>query len=218
MISRVSERISEIAVKVNHTDPQAKLVMHSCLHSLLVAHNVQGPIVILCIGTDRSTGDALGPLVGSFLTPQLCNEACHIYGTLEFPVHAVNLTETITTISSKHKNAFVIAVDACLGQVSSVGSLTIAPGPLKPGAGVQKELPLIGDIHVTGVVNVGGFMEYIVLQNTRLSIVMSMAELISDSIIDAIHNYLLVNVDARHLVPLNTDERWTASNIQFTSG
>jgi len=26
-------------------------------------------VVFFCIGSDRSTGDSLGPLVGSFLTP-----------------------------------------------------------------------------------------------------------------------------------------------------
>jgi hypothetical protein len=33
-----------------------------------------------------------------------------------------------------------------------------------------------------GIVNVGGFMEYMILQNTRLSLVMKMAEIISAGI------------------------------------
>ena len=51
---------------------------------------------------------------------------------------------------------------------------------MKPGAGVNKDLPPVGDIHLTGIVNVGGFMEYFVLQNTRLSIVFHMADVIAE--------------------------------------
>ena len=58
-------------------------------------------------------------------------------------------------------------------------------GPVKPGAGVNKELPAVGDIHITGIVNVSGFMEYFVLQNTRLHLVMKMAKTIANGIHDA---------------------------------
>ncbi|MNN53765.1 hypothetical protein D3C81_1685430 [compost metagenome] len=37
-------------------------------------------------------------------------------------------------------------------------------------------------MHITGIVNVGGFMEYLVLQNTRLSLVMNMADVIARGI------------------------------------
>jgi putative sporulation protein YyaC len=136
--------------------------------------------ILLCIGTDRSTGDALGPLVGSQLT-QKTNSAFHIYGTLEEPVHALNLPKTLTTIHVTHHHPFIIAIDACLGQYDHVGQITLGYGPLKPGAAVQKKLPEVGDMHLTGIVNVGGFMEYFVLQNTRLSIVMQMAQKIADA-------------------------------------
>jgi len=58
------------------------------------------PVVLLCIGTDRSTGDSLGPLVGSKLKSFKQN-FYHIYGTLDKPVHASNLSETITEIRKK---------------------------------------------------------------------------------------------------------------------
>ena len=47
---------------------------------------------------------------------------------------------------------------------------------------MQKELPEVGDIHINGIVNVSGFMEYFVLQNTRLHLVMSMANTLSESL------------------------------------
>ena len=141
-------------------------------------------IVILCIGTDRSTGDALGPLVGSRLKGDPFFPF-HIYGTLDDPVHALNLAQTLSVIHLNHPNPFIIAVDACLGQHDHVGRITLAYGPLKPGAAVQKDLPEVGHMHLTGIVNVGGFMEFFVLQNTRLSLVMKMADKIADAFLMA---------------------------------
>lgn len=151
------------------------------LYSTLLTKTDLYDFVIICIGTDRSTGDALGPIVGSKLK-KLFPKHATIYGTLDNPVHAVNLTETLEQINSAHTNPYILAIDASLGKLNSVGALTLATGPLRPGAGVQKKLPEVGDIHLTGIVNVGGFMEYFVLQNTRLSIVMHMADKIASAI------------------------------------
>lgn len=136
------------------------------------------PVLILCIGTDRSTGDSLGPLIGTQLIRHNL-PSLHVLGTLDHPVHATNLSENILYIEQSFVNPLIIAIDACLGRLDSIGFITLAQGPLKPGAGVHKELPAVGEAHLTGIVNVGGFMEYMVLQNTRLSIVWQMAETIS---------------------------------------
>ncbi|WP_168123270.1 spore protease YyaC [Paenibacillus sp. HB172176] len=154
------------------------------------------PIVIICIGTDRSTGDALGPLIGTSLS-KFRSPHFHLYGTLEEPVHAMNLDETLSAIQASFTNPFVIGIDACLGQVSSVGCIQIGEGPVRPGAGVNKDLPPVGDIHITGIVNVGGFMEYFVLQNTRLHLVMRMSDIISLGLFTAIAGYKGVSASTR---------------------
>lgn len=170
-------------LKVSHTDPNATHLISNRLAELLP--HQEEPIVIVCVGTDRSTGDALGPLVGTALQKH-GSPYYELLGTLEEPVHAMNLAETIQSLNSRYTRPFVIGIDACLGQVSSIGSIQISPGPLHPGAGVNKTLPPIGDMHITGIVNVGGFMEYFVLQNTRLSLVMQMADLIASSLHEAV--------------------------------
>src|SRR5690554_2831459 len=48
--------------------------------------------LVLCIGSDRSTGDALGPLVGAYLK-QLPIPRTSVWGTLAQPVHALNLEQ-----------------------------------------------------------------------------------------------------------------------------
>lgn len=140
-------------------------------------------VTVVCIGTDRSTGDSLGPLVGSRLS-RLNIPGVRVFGTLDEPVHAANLHQFLTRLREEASapGHVVVAVDACLGRTESVGCVSVRPGPLRPGTGVNKDLPPVGDFHIMGVVNVGGFMEYFVLQNTRLSLVMRMAETIAEGL------------------------------------
>jgi len=134
-------------------------------------------VILLCIGTDRSTGDSLGPLTGTKLKEKSI-PGLTIIGTLDEPVHAENLDQTVKKIHNSFFNPFIIALDACLGRLDSVGYITLAEGPLKPGTAVKKELPEVGEIHLTGIVNINGFMQYMVLQNTRLNLVWLMSEVI----------------------------------------
>ncbi|WP_100374322.1 spore protease YyaC [Bacillus sp. FJAT-45037] len=138
-------------------------------------------LVIVCIGTDRSTGDSLGPLTGTKLQERNLHRF-HVYGTLENPVHAVNLEDRLKEIHKEHYRPYILAIDACLGRVNSIGKISLATGPIQPGAAVNKQLPAVGDIHMTGIVNIGGMMEYFVLQNTRLYTVMKMATTMADAI------------------------------------
>jgi putative sporulation protein YyaC len=167
-------------LKILHTEFNIITMLSDRLLSYFGQIPPQQPIIIICVGTDRSTGDSLGPLVGTHLKKNGL-DGIHLYGTLEQPVHAVNLKDTLALIEQHFHDPFIIAVDACLGQLASVGCIQIGSGPVKPGAGVNKDLPPVGHIHITGIVNVGGFMEYFVLQNTRLSLVMNMAEIIAQS-------------------------------------
>lgn len=76
------------------------------------------PVAVVCIGTDRSTGDSLGPLVGMKLAEKQPTRF-HVYGTLADPVHAVNLNEKLDIIHHNHRNPFIIAIDACLGRTKA---------------------------------------------------------------------------------------------------
>mgnify|MGYP002737829052 FL=1 len=143
------------------------------------AHNK--PIVFLCIGTDRATGDCLGPIIGYKLT-KTYRKKLLLYGTLSHPVHAQNLSETIESIYNENPNAFIIAIDASLGSSPHIGFITLGEGPLLPGAGVSKDLPSVGDIFITGIVNFSGVLDSMLLQTTRLNIVMVLADFICTGI------------------------------------
>ncbi|HHY98549.1 MAG TPA: spore protease YyaC [Firmicutes bacterium] len=171
-------------IRVHVDDANAASTLQSTLRGHLTWAIGQGKhreVLAICIGTDRSTGDSLGPLVGSHLIESGIPDR-YVIGTLDEPVHAANLSETLKQISGIHPKPFMIAIDACLGRLESVGVIVMDRGPVKPGTGVNKTLPPVGDLHITGIVNIAGYMEYLVLQNTRLSLVFRMARVIAGSI------------------------------------
>ena len=139
-------------------------------------------IVFLCIGSDRVTGDCLGPYIGYRLS-QYHIPGVFIYGTLQNPVHAVNLSSILSRINHLHPQALIIAIDSSLGEKKHLGYVTIGNGSLYPGAAVQKDLPPVGDIFITGVVNISGILEYLTLQTTRLATVISLADTITQGIL-----------------------------------
>lgn len=170
------DKINEI--KIHFGDKYAVKFLSENL-SKRFKHNT----IIVCIGTDRCIGDALGPLVGTLLTK--ANFKYPVYGTLKNPIHAVNLKEEIKRINSIHKNPNVIAVDACLGDEKFIGSIQIRHSPILPGKGVGKNLPSVGDISIVGIVDKFTIDDFFPIHSIRLSLVSEMAEVISESLIKA---------------------------------
>ncbi|WP_152912154.1 spore protease YyaC [Caloranaerobacter sp. TR13] len=142
-------------------------------------------LVIVCIGTDKCIGDCLGPLVGTLL--EKSNFPYPIYGTLYNPVHAVNLKDKINYISKKHPYSFIIAIDACLSNDESIGTIQLRKGPIYPGKGVGKELPPVGDISIIGIVDILDENTKANLHSIRLGFIMKLSEVIVDSLWRAIN-------------------------------
>ena len=142
------------------------------------------PPVFVCIGSDRVTGDSLGPLIGTSLshTPTF---PFPVYGTLHRPIHALNLESSIQASKKRHPGSPLVAIDASLGTRRHQNYITISAGSLCPGAGVDKELMEVGDISITGIINLSGQYAQMSLQNTRLSTVIAMANCISRGILIA---------------------------------
>lgn len=131
-------------------------------------------VCFLCIGSDRSTGDSFGPLVGSLLK---ANGWPKVIGTLEQPCDANAVEEACREAAAirEQGQGIVIAIDACLGKPLSVGKYLVAEGPLQPGAATGMKLPSVGDYSIAGVVNLNGPKAYAMLQSTSLASVLAMA-------------------------------------------
>lgn len=161
----------------NSTDKSSAYELGKMLSELMKEHVLSNrAIIFLCIGSDRATGDCLGPIIGYKLSKYKNLHNYYVYGTLEEPVHAKNLRDTIEMINMTHDDAFIIAIDASLGKSNHIGYITLGVGPLKPGAGVDKDLPEVGDLFITGIVNFSGFLDHMLLQTTRLNVVMLLAD------------------------------------------
>ena len=138
-------------------------------------------ILFLCIGSDRATGDSLGPLIG-YKLERLAGFERLVVGTLERPVHAVNLADTMREIRCLYPEHLVVAIDASIGQQEQVGWISVGRGALCPGLGVSKQLEQVGDIFITGVVGGSSCREVRCLQSVRLASVMHLADCICDGI------------------------------------
>ena len=138
-------------------------------------------LLFLCIGSDRSTGDSLGPLIGYKLKERQV-PGIAVVGTLDDPVHAINLEDHLAAIRQVYKDYVVVAVDASVGSMENVGFITLGKGSLKPGLGVSKDLHAVGDMFITGIVSGLGTCDPLMLQSTRLSMVMRLADCISEGI------------------------------------
>ncbi len=134
-------------------------------------------IVVLCIGSDRVTGDCVGPLVGHLLA----GSGMTVYGSLASPVTALNVCESYKLLRKRHPRAFVIAVDSALGTDSEVGSVVIMPRGLRPAAAVGKALPAVGDLGIAGVVS-SGRLGADSLSKVRLALPFALAARIADGI------------------------------------
>lgn len=176
MVSSLNKQ-TNLSVQYNHRFVTLKLTNY--LRTIVPIN--YSSYVVACIGTDRSTGDSLGPLTGSLLSKHRLHQL-HVYGTLHEPLHALNLTDYVNEINKKHHNPYIIAVDAALGKLSSIGTIYCGDGPLKPGSALEKDLPAIGHAHLSATVNINSELNYLILQNTRLSIVYDMADVLAQSL------------------------------------
>ena len=137
--------------------------------------------VFVCIGSDRITGDCLGPIVGEQLVKRY-NVPFYVYGTLDYPVNGKNLSAAIEFLKNIHGTSKVVAIDASLGSYEDIGMIKFGKGSIQAGGAIRKDHHEVGDYYITGVVNSGSFADNTRLFSTRLSIVNRMAEIIAAAI------------------------------------
>lgn len=118
------------------------------INSILSKFKASGKeeIIIVNIGTDRCVGDSFAPFLGSLL--ELQGSKFQFYGTLEDPIHAVNMREKVKSIIKKHTNAFVIAIDSGVSEEKYLQGIYVLNASLEPGSALSKELETIGDISI----------------------------------------------------------------------
>ena len=81
-----------------------------------------------------------------------------------------------------HPNSFVVAIDAAVGEESDIGLIKVYNKGLKPGLGAGKNLGILGDASVIGIVSTRSNKNYNLFNLTRLNLVYRLAEKIADGI------------------------------------
>lgn len=141
-------------------------------------------IVFICIGTDQSTGDSFGPFVGKYLTES--EFSYPVYGTIEHPVDALNLKQVLEIVKIQHDNPIIVAIDASVANERHIGKIFFKQGALRPGKYAMKILPMVGDYHLSAVVNVrDSIIRLKKLHETRLYFILQLSLKVASLILEA---------------------------------
>lgn len=137
--------------------------------------------VYLCIGSDKIVFDCLGPLVGSLL---MKNKDFHgfVYGTMNCPVTALQVDAAIKFIRRFHFGATVTVVDSAVGKKEDIGKIKYYERGLRPALGMDKQMSIVGDKSVMGIVATKETVKDIYSSAVKLKDVYAMAEEIAGSI------------------------------------
>jgi putative sporulation protein YyaC len=138
--------------------------------------------IFICIGSDLVLGDSLGPLVGTFLKNKKVKS--YVYGTLNFPITAKEVEYASTYLKQMHGNSISIAIDAAVGNEEDVGLIRVINKGLKPGLGVDKNLGVVGEVSIVGIVSGKSIKNFNLFNLTRLNLVYKMASIIANGIED----------------------------------
>lgn len=140
------------------------------------------PPVILCIGSDLSVGDSLGPVTGTKLKEKLSGCNLYVYGTLSKPITAHEVKYMNEFLSLTHPQSPVIAIDAAVGLAGDIGLIRVTKKAIKPGSGANKKLARVGDVSIMGIIAEKSMFNYSLFSATRLNIVYKMSEIIAEGV------------------------------------
>ncbi|HIU51718.1 MAG TPA: spore protease YyaC [Candidatus Merdicola faecigallinarum] len=156
-------------------------------------HEDYSDLVFLCIGTDKMTGDSFGPLVGHQLKRLLKNfetiKHIIVLGDLEENVCATNIYEKVEKIKKNCEKPYIIAIDSALSRKEDIGKIFVSKKGICVRKGIQKKHEQIGNASIKGVVAKDykiPQINYEILQNTPLRIIIKLSEEIANGIFEVI--------------------------------
>ncbi|MBO5328541.1 MAG: spore protease YyaC [Clostridia bacterium] len=152
--------------------------------------------VILCIGSDLTVGDSLGPIVGTKIKEKLNNLNCFVYGTLSKPITAREVKYMNDFIKKTHPQSQIIAIDAAVGSAGDIGLIKIGDKSIRPGSGANKKLGKIGDVSIMGIIAEKSVFNFAMLSATRLNVVYKMADVIAEGVC----NYLIDLINTKNVL------------------
>jgi putative sporulation protein YyaC len=135
--------------------------------------------VVMCIGSDRVSGDLLGPAVGKKLVEEY-NLRAYVYGVTGRNINGANIDFYDGFIREAHKGSKVVAVDACLGSRREIGKIKVGSRGVGAGHAVRKSGKRYGDVGVVGIVAENAEDNVMQLISVEVSLVEELSERIAE--------------------------------------
>ena len=98
-------------------------------------------LMFVGVGTTKAYLDSCGPKICS----ELKRNNLTVFGTVEDQFHGTNIERKINVLNDIYKNKFKIAIDSCVSEAKEINSIILDNEGLKPGAGMNKIFPRVGD-------------------------------------------------------------------------
>lgn len=109
-------------------------------------------IVFLCVGTNKITGDMIGPIVGQKLKDNLKQENVKIYGDMINTLNLKNASKIIKKVKAKYLNPFYITIDTALGKENMINKIIIGKGKIEIGKAIRDGIEFFSHINIKVVV------------------------------------------------------------------
>ena len=157
-------------------------------------------LIILCIGTNKVIGDSIGPIVGTNLKNDLKinmkfkdefyikNKKIKIIGDMCNNISYNNIKENIEKIDTIGEKNFIIVIDSALSSENNIGKIFIHNRGLKYAESLKRSNEIIGDMSIKAVVGKNTqnrFKNFKILKNISSQRVITMSNIVSKGIIDA---------------------------------
>jgi len=156
-------------------------------------------IIFLCIGTNKVIGDSIGPIVGTNLKKDLKNNLkfkgnlnfdnnIKIIGDMSNNISYNNIEDNIKNLKNTSKDNFVIVIDSALSSENNIGKIFVHNRGLKYAESLKRNNEIIGDMSIKAVVGKNTqnrFKNFKILKNISFQRVITMSNIVSKGIIDA---------------------------------
>lgn len=139
---------TEVSALIPYNHRLTPYLIRDALYSLIPDGTEH--IYVAGIGSNRISGDSLGPFVGTLLD-DLFPDHLTVLGNLKLPLDCTSIESKVTNMTLP-EGCFVVAIDSVLGNEKTINSIVVQEGHIKPGKGLGHNLPPIGDCSVMGVV------------------------------------------------------------------
>ncbi len=138
-------------------------------------------VLFLCIGSEKISGDSLGPIVGTLLREKY-KLPYPVIGCEDMPVNGVNIDKYKNYVHRFFPAHRIIAIDAALGDKGDIGRIRYRRGGVRAGGALGLNNQPVGELAILGVVGERGGEPMQTLLNTPFERVVSLAERIAQAI------------------------------------